>query len=166
MREAMGSGNVCAEPLDIQVVTVDGEVPALETGDIFKTMKKDKGFICLNSDQVRFKLWDHFFNDLIQTSEKCMDYKVRYLCPQLNIPMDMMQPRQLMQQGSDSISAEEYSQQLPTQPDSSSNNSSVSNARAKQVNLEGLATAYGLCKQHGMCCEESTFFEDFVINNQ
>ena len=56
MREAMGSGNVCAEPLDIQVVTVDGEVPALETGDIFKTMKKDKGFICLNSDQVRFEL--------------------------------------------------------------------------------------------------------------
>ena len=56
MREAMGSGNVCAEPLDIQVVTVDGEIPALETGDVFKTMKKDKGFICLNSDQVRFKV--------------------------------------------------------------------------------------------------------------
>ena len=102
----------------------------------------------------------------LQTSAKCMDYKVRYLCPQLNIPMDM-QPRQM--QGSDSISqidTEEYTQQLPTQPDSSSNNSSVSNARTKQVNLEGLAQAYGLCKQYGMCCEESTFFEDFVINNQ
>ena len=63
MREAMGSGNVCAEPLDIQVVTVDGEIPALETGDVFKTMKKDKGFICLNSDQVRFKVREHIVTD-------------------------------------------------------------------------------------------------------
>ena len=52
MREAMGSGNVCATPLDIQVVAVSGEIDALETGDVFKTMRKDKGFICLNSDQV------------------------------------------------------------------------------------------------------------------
>lgn len=52
MREAMGSGNVCATPLDIQVVTVSGEISALETGDVFKTMRKDKGFICLNADQV------------------------------------------------------------------------------------------------------------------
>ena len=53
MREAMGSGNVCATPLDIQVVTVDGEIPAADTGDVFKTKKAEKGFICLNADQVR-----------------------------------------------------------------------------------------------------------------
>ena len=53
MREAMGSGNICATPLDIQVVTVDGEIPAADTGDVFKTKKAEKGFICLNADQVR-----------------------------------------------------------------------------------------------------------------
>jgi hypothetical protein len=147
MREAMGSGNVCATPLDIQVVTVSGEISALETGDVFKTMRKDKGFICLNADQ---------------TSGKCMDYKVRYLCPQLNIP-DMMQPRQMdAPEGSDSYYVQE---EVAAPIQEATSNSSVSNARSKQVNLEGLAQAYGLCKQHGMCCEESTFFEDFVINN-
>jgi len=142
MREAMGSGNVCATPLDIQVVAVSGEIDALETGDVFKTMRKDKGFICLNSDQ---------------TSGKCKDYKVRYLCPQLNIP-EMRQPE-------GSYYAQEENVAAPTQEEATSNSSVSSNARSKQVNLEGLAQAYGLCKQHGMCCEESTFFEDFVINN-
>ena len=57
MREAMGTGNVCAHPLDIDVVTIAGEMPALETGDVFKTIKPDKGFICLNGDQVLFSLF-------------------------------------------------------------------------------------------------------------
>ena len=54
MREAMGSG-VCDTPVDIDVVTVDGEVPAREMGEVFKTFKADKGFICLNADQVNFR---------------------------------------------------------------------------------------------------------------
>ena len=162
MREAMGSGNVCATPLDIQVVTVSGEISALETGDVFKTMRKDKGFICLNADQVTWKPRETDALTPIQTSGKCMDYKVRYLCPQLNIP-DMMQPRQMdAPEGSDSYYVQE---EVAASIQEATSNSSVSNARSKQVNLEGLAQAYGLCKQHGMCCEESTFFEDFVINN-
>jgi hypothetical protein len=51
MREAMGSG-VCDTPIDIEVVTVENEIPAREMGEVFKTFKADKGFICLNADQV------------------------------------------------------------------------------------------------------------------
>ena len=49
----MGSG-VCDTPIDIEVVTVDGETPAREMGEVFKTFKADKGFICLNQDQVDY----------------------------------------------------------------------------------------------------------------
>ena len=70
-----------------------------------------------------------------------------------------------MRQQEGSYYAQEENVAAPTQEEATSNSSVSSNARSKQVNLEGLAQAYGLCKQHGMCCEESTFFEDFVINN-
>ena len=51
MQEAMGALS-CAAPIAIEVVTVYGEKPASETGETFKIFKKDKGFVCLNQDQV------------------------------------------------------------------------------------------------------------------
>jgi len=86
MREAMGSG-VCDTPIDIEVVTVDGETPAREMGEVFKTFKADKGFICLNQDQ---------------TDGKCHDYKVRYLCPKIQ----SMKMRDLVQLVSRRVVAE------------------------------------------------------------
>ncbi|KAM4712493.1 cartilage intermediate layer protein 1-like [Anableps anableps] len=57
--------NLCSHPLYIEAVTVDGEVPAHETGQKFHFYNPDKGLVCRNSDQK---------------SGKCKDYKVRFGC--------------------------------------------------------------------------------------
>jgi len=61
----MGDAGSCDHPLGIDVQTIDG-IPASQTGEVFKMLKPDKGFVCLNQDQ---------------TDGKCLDYKVRFLCP-------------------------------------------------------------------------------------
>ncbi|XP_054603988.1 cartilage intermediate layer protein 2 [Nothobranchius furzeri] len=60
---------ICIQPLDIQAVTVDGNVPAENTGQRFYAYNTVKGFICLNKDQV---------------SGVCFNYKVRFRCPCLS----------------------------------------------------------------------------------
>ena len=57
----MGDAGSCDHPLGIDVQTIDG-IPASETGEVFKMLKPDKGFVCLNQDQVSF-IWDHFIWD-------------------------------------------------------------------------------------------------------
>ena len=49
----MGDAGSCDHPLGIDVQTIDG-IPASETGEVFKMLKPDKGFVCLNQDQVSF----------------------------------------------------------------------------------------------------------------
>ncbi|KAF7230685.1 cartilage intermediate layer protein 2-like [Nothobranchius furzeri] len=75
-------GKICLKPSGIDAVTVDGEIPAKETGQyiyydalklqyeliyyhLFFSYSTDIGFICRNEDQE---------------FEKCLDYKVRFRC--------------------------------------------------------------------------------------
>ena len=51
----MGDAGSCDHPLGIDVQTIDG-IPASETGEVFKMLKPDKGFVCLNQDQVSLGL--------------------------------------------------------------------------------------------------------------
>jgi hypothetical protein len=39
-------------PIAIEAVTVDGEIEATATGDIFRVYSANKGLICANADQV------------------------------------------------------------------------------------------------------------------
>ena len=55
----MGDAGSCDHPLGIDVQTIDG-IPASETGEVFKMLKPDKGFVCLNQDQVSF-IWDDLY---------------------------------------------------------------------------------------------------------
>ena len=50
----MGDAGSCDHPLGIDVQTIDG-IPASETGEVFKMLKPDKGFVCLNQDQVSLR---------------------------------------------------------------------------------------------------------------
>ncbi|XP_054603973.2 cartilage intermediate layer protein 1-like [Nothobranchius furzeri] len=59
-------GEICAGPVDIQAVTVVGNVPAEDTGQQFYAYNTQIGFICLNEDQE---------------FGRCRDYKVRFRCP-------------------------------------------------------------------------------------
>jgi hypothetical protein len=82
----MGDAGSCDHPLGIDVQTIDG-IPASETGEVFKMLKPDKGFVCLNPDQ---------------TDGKCLDYKVRFLCPKhaqhqlLEAPEEIARARPVM----------------------------------------------------------------------
>ncbi|XP_017267299.1 uncharacterized protein LOC108233388 [Kryptolebias marmoratus] len=58
-------GQICAEPLYIEAVTVVGETPAILTGDNILFYSPTKGFVCRNQDQK---------------SGYCKDYKVRFGC--------------------------------------------------------------------------------------
>lgn len=58
----MGDAGSCDHPLGIDVQTIDG-IPASETGEVFKMLKPDKGFVCLNQDQVSF-IWDGFYEQV------------------------------------------------------------------------------------------------------
>uniref|UniRef100_A0A8C6SQ84 WxxW domain-containing protein n=1 Tax=Neogobius melanostomus TaxID=47308 RepID=A0A8C6SQ84_9GOBI len=58
-------GEICNNPLQIQVLTIGGH-PVSSTGDIIDTSDTKIGFICKNSDQKK---------------GRCSDYKVRFLCP-------------------------------------------------------------------------------------
>ncbi|XP_017267251.1 cartilage intermediate layer protein 1 isoform X2 [Kryptolebias marmoratus] len=58
-------GQICAEPLYIEAVTTDEEIPAIRTGDNFYRYSPTVGFACRNQDQ---------------TSGYCKDYKVRFGC--------------------------------------------------------------------------------------
>ncbi|XP_070399615.1 cartilage intermediate layer protein 2-like [Nothobranchius furzeri] len=60
-------GEICRKPLEIQAVTVIGNVPAESTGQNFYAYNTFLGFICLNADQP--------------FGEQCSDYKVRFRCP-------------------------------------------------------------------------------------
>ncbi|XP_054603969.1 cartilage intermediate layer protein 2-like [Nothobranchius furzeri] len=60
-------GQICPRPLDIQAVTVIGNIPAESTGQNFYAYNTILGFICLNADQP--------------SGQQCSDYKVRFGCP-------------------------------------------------------------------------------------
>uniref|UniRef100_H2ZPC1 WxxW domain-containing protein n=1 Tax=Ciona savignyi TaxID=51511 RepID=H2ZPC1_CIOSA len=62
--ETRDSSHVCVEPIAIQAQTLTG-TPARETGDVFKKFSPFDGLQCFGSDQ---------------TTRRCQDYKVRYLC--------------------------------------------------------------------------------------
>ncbi|XP_075315914.1 uncharacterized protein LOC142375655 [Odontesthes bonariensis] len=59
-------GEICENPLYIEVVTTDAMIPAIYTGENFFTFNPTKGFVCRNRDQ---------------SSNTCKDYKVRFGCP-------------------------------------------------------------------------------------
>ncbi|MEQ2226692.1 hypothetical protein ILYODFUR_029953 [Ilyodon furcidens] len=56
---------LCVEPVYIEAATVDGEIPAIKTGESFNAYSPTKGFVCLNQDQ---------------STGTCRDYKVRFGC--------------------------------------------------------------------------------------
>ncbi|XP_017267328.1 cartilage intermediate layer protein 1-like [Kryptolebias marmoratus] len=58
-------GQICAEPLYIEAVTVPDETPAILSGDNILFYSPTKGFVCRNQDQK---------------SGFCKDYKVRFGC--------------------------------------------------------------------------------------
>uniref|UniRef100_F6Q6M5 WxxW domain-containing protein n=3 Tax=Ciona intestinalis TaxID=7719 RepID=F6Q6M5_CIOIN len=62
--ESRDESHVCLEPLAIQAQTLAGR-PARETGDVFRKFSPLEGLDCLGSDQ---------------TTRRCNDYRVRYLC--------------------------------------------------------------------------------------
>jgi hypothetical protein len=52
----------------MEAMTISDQVNALETGDVFKSFKADKGLVCLNTDQVKFqklKNCTNFYKNLI-----------------------------------------------------------------------------------------------------
>lgn len=55
---------VCIDPLSIQCVTVSGEIPSSQTGQVTHC-ELNNGFWCVNSEN----------------NNTCLDYKVRWLCP-------------------------------------------------------------------------------------
>ncbi|XP_054603986.1 cartilage intermediate layer protein 2 [Nothobranchius furzeri] len=59
-------GQICPNPSRIEAVTVIGNIPAEDTGRIFKAYNTEVGFICRNEDQQ---------------FGRCKDYKVRFTCP-------------------------------------------------------------------------------------
>ncbi|XP_077870481.1 mucin-5AC-like [Saccoglossus kowalevskii] len=59
---------MCSDPTDIQVQTLDG-IPASSTGEIFSRYSVSEGFACEKKDQP---------------DNTCLDYKVRYCCPECN----------------------------------------------------------------------------------
>ncbi|XP_037553099.1 cartilage intermediate layer protein 1-like, partial [Nematolebias whitei] len=65
-------GQICAAPLYIEAATVVGEIPAILTGDNIYIYSPTKGFACRNQDQK---------------SGYCKDYKVRFGCPCLFLPV-------------------------------------------------------------------------------
>ncbi|XP_059212886.1 mucin-5AC-like [Centropristis striata] len=59
-------GQICDNPLQMDVVTTDTLTPATSTGEIFRINNPSQGFACRKIDQK---------------SRKCRDYKVRFGCP-------------------------------------------------------------------------------------
>ncbi|NP_001164712.1 oikosin-like protein precursor [Saccoglossus kowalevskii] len=57
---------MCSDPSAIQVQTLDG-IPALTTGETFSQYSPTLGFVCETKDQP---------------DNTCLDYKVRYCCPE------------------------------------------------------------------------------------
>ncbi|XP_036003222.1 cartilage intermediate layer protein 2-like [Fundulus heteroclitus] len=64
IRENPG-GSLCSKPKYIEAVTVDGEIPAIRTGESFHAYSPTKGLICRNKDQ---------------NTGRCSNYKVRFGC--------------------------------------------------------------------------------------
>ncbi|CAI5782741.1 Uncharacterized protein PODLI_1B026164 [Podarcis lilfordi] len=59
-------GKICAEPLAINVQTLDG-IPALKTGQKFSVYDPTQGFACVNDEQ--------------KPGRSCHDYRVQFTCP-------------------------------------------------------------------------------------
>nr|XP_028596855.1 uncharacterized protein LOC114602603 isoform X1 [Podarcis muralis] len=59
-------GKICAEPLAINVQTLDG-IPALKTGQKFSVYDPTQGFACINDEQ--------------KPGRSCHDYRVQFTCP-------------------------------------------------------------------------------------
>ncbi|XP_054603985.1 cartilage intermediate layer protein 2 [Nothobranchius furzeri] len=59
-------GEICPYILEIEAVTVFGNIRAEDTGHTFQAYNTEVGFICRNEDQQ---------------FGRCMDYKVRFGCP-------------------------------------------------------------------------------------
>uniref|UniRef100_A0A3Q3GEX2 Cartilage intermediate layer protein 2-like n=1 Tax=Kryptolebias marmoratus TaxID=37003 RepID=A0A3Q3GEX2_KRYMA len=66
IRKKKSKKQICPEPIYIEAVTADGDIPAINTGDNFYHYSPTIGFVCRNQDQ---------------TSGSCKDYKVRFGCP-------------------------------------------------------------------------------------
>ncbi|XP_072315476.1 mucin-5AC-like [Eucyclogobius newberryi] len=58
-------GKICANPLEIEVLTITG-LPVSSTGDVIYKCDVVTGFVCRNKDQK---------------NGRCSDYKVRFRCP-------------------------------------------------------------------------------------
>ncbi|XP_023204002.1 cartilage intermediate layer protein 2-like [Xiphophorus maculatus] len=65
LRKEKHGGDLCADPVYVEAVTVEDEIPALKTGQKFHYYSPGKGFVCRNKDQ-RF--------------DKCRNYKVCFGC--------------------------------------------------------------------------------------
>ncbi|MCJ8745355.1 hypothetical protein PDJAM_G00129440 [Pangasius djambal] len=65
-------GLICSRPLTIDAQTVSG-TPASSTGQVFQYYNTVYGFACVNSQQK----WG-----------SCLDYKVRFKCPCLELLID------------------------------------------------------------------------------
>ncbi|XP_024912786.1 uncharacterized protein LOC103380932 isoform X1 [Cynoglossus semilaevis] len=59
-------GEICDDPVHIDVVTKNDGIQAFRTGQFFHRLSPSQGFACRNEDQV---------------NEMCLDYKVRFGCP-------------------------------------------------------------------------------------
>ncbi|CAK8685029.1 salivary peroxidase/catechol oxidase-like [Clavelina lepadiformis] len=83
LANARGTPGLCRRPVDIEVRTVEGKIPASETGDIIRRMRPDYGFTCFNSEQPK---------------GRCHDYEVRYLCPGTSnsLPFDVQRQKSFL----------------------------------------------------------------------
>uniref|UniRef100_A0A672SWX9 Si:dkey-205h13.2 n=1 Tax=Sinocyclocheilus grahami TaxID=75366 RepID=A0A672SWX9_SINGR len=59
-------GEICPNPITIEAQTVSSQ-PASQTGNIFQVYNPTSGFACVNANQV---------------GVLCVDYKVRFTCPE------------------------------------------------------------------------------------
>ncbi|XP_014873869.1 uncharacterized protein LOC106937064 [Poecilia latipinna] len=63
LRKENPGGDLCADLVYVEAVTVEDKTPALKTGQKFHVYSPGKGFVCRNEDQ---------------SFGKCSDYKVRF----------------------------------------------------------------------------------------